>query len=97
MEAGGIWTALIQTELIQRQNREQAVIGWGRGFKSHPVHFYLRWKYGIILSSILTNCRTNPAAMHIEDTQRLVTGEIEMLKVVLYLVRRERAGREEAS
>jgi hypothetical protein len=35
--------------------------------------------------------------MHIEDTQRLVTGEIEMLKVVLYLVRRERAGREEAS
>jgi hypothetical protein len=34
--------------------------------------------------------------MHIEDTQRLVTGEIEMLKVVLYLVRRERAGREEA-
>jgi len=28
--------------------------------------------------------------MHIEDMQRLVT-EIEMFKVVLYLVRRERA------
>ena len=34
--------------------------------------------------------------MYIEDTQRLVT-KIEMLKVVLYLVRRERAVREEAS
>ena len=27
--------------------------------------------------------------MHIEDTQRLVTEEIEMLKVVLYLVARK--------
>jgi hypothetical protein len=34
--------------------------------------------------------------MHIEDTQRLVA-EIEMLKVELYLVRREKAVREEAS
>jgi hypothetical protein len=32
-------------------------------------------------------------AMHIEDTQRLVT-EIEMLKVVLYLVCRNRRERE---
>jgi hypothetical protein len=29
-------------------------------------------------------------AMHIEDTKRLVTEEIEMLKVVLYLVNRNR-------
>jgi hypothetical protein len=37
-------------------------------------------------------------AMHIEDTQRLVTEEIEMLKVVLYLVRRDiRARRHTAS
>lgn len=41
--------------------------------------------------------RQKEEAMHIEDTQRLVTEEIEMLKVVLYLVRRERAIREEAS
>ena len=34
--------------------------------------------------------------MDIEDSQRLVT-EIEMLKVVLYLVRRERVVREEAA
>jgi len=34
--------------------------------------------------------------MDIEDSPRLVT-EIEMLKVVFYLVRRERAVREEAS
>jgi hypothetical protein len=33
--------------------------------------------------------RAKEEAMHIEDTQRLVT-EIEMLKVVLRLVRRER-------
>jgi hypothetical protein len=33
--------------------------------------------------------RQKEEAMHIEDTQRLVT-EIEMLKVVLYLVRRNR-------
>ncbi len=32
--------------------------------------------------------RQNEEAMHIEDTQRLVT-EIEMLKVVLYLVSRK--------
>jgi hypothetical protein len=38
----------------------------------------------------------NEEAMDIEDSQRLIT-EIEMLKVVLYLVRRERAVREEAS
>jgi hypothetical protein len=31
-------------------------------------------------------------AMHIEDTQRLVAEEIEMLKVVLYLVCRNRGG-----
>ena len=30
--------------------------------------------------------RQKEEAMHIEDTQRLVTEEIEMLKVVLYLV-----------
>jgi hypothetical protein len=35
--------------------------------------------------------RQKDEAMHIEDTQRLVT-EIEMLKVVLYLVNRNRAG-----
>jgi len=40
--------------------------------------------------------RQKDESMYIEDTQRLVT-EIEMLKVVLYLVRRERAVREEAS
>jgi hypothetical protein len=40
--------------------------------------------------------RQKEEAMDIEETQRLVT-EIEMLKVVLYLVRRERAVREEAS
>jgi hypothetical protein len=33
--------------------------------------------------------RQKEEAMHIEDTQRLVT-EIEMLKVVLYLVSRKR-------
>jgi hypothetical protein len=33
--------------------------------------------------------RQNEEAMHIEDTQRLVTEEIEMLKVVLRLVRRD--------
>src|SRR5919107_227222 len=37
--------------------------------------------------------RQKEEAMHIEDTQRLVT-EIEMLKVVLYLVCRNRSGRE---
>ena len=26
---------------------------WGRGFKSHPVHFFMWWNYGIILSSFL--------------------------------------------
>jgi hypothetical protein len=40
--------------------------------------------------------RQKEEAMHIADTERLAT-EIEMLKVVLYLVRRERAVREEAS
>jgi hypothetical protein len=35
-------------------------------------------------------------AMHVEDTQRLVT-EIEMLKVVLFLVYRNRRKEEEAS
>jgi hypothetical protein len=35
-------------------------------------------------------------AMHIEDTERLVT-EIEMLKVVLYLVCRNNRGRSKAS
>jgi hypothetical protein len=34
-------------------------------------------------------------AMHIEDTERLVT-EIEMLKVVLYLVSRDKRTRQEA-
>jgi len=34
--------------------------------------------------------RQKEEAMHIEDTQRLVTEEIEMLKVVLYLVCRNR-------
>jgi hypothetical protein len=29
----------------------------------------------------LGDCRTNSAAMHIEDTQRLVTEEIEMLRL----------------
>lgn len=33
--------------------------------------------------------RQKEEAMHIEDTQRLVTEEIEMLKVVLYLVARK--------
>jgi hypothetical protein len=37
--------------------------------------------------------RQKEEAMHIEDTQRLVT-EIEMLKVVLYLVCRNRSERE---
>ena len=37
--------------------------------------------------------RQKEEAMHIEDTQRLVT-EIEMLKVVLYLVCRNRSRRE---
>ena len=37
--------------------------------------------------------RQNEEAMHIEDTQRLVT-EIEMLKVVLFLVCRNIRGRE---
>ncbi len=37
--------------------------------------------------------RQKEEAMHIEDTQRLVT-EIEMLKVVLYLVCRNRSVRE---
>jgi hypothetical protein len=37
------------------------------------------------------NERESEEAMHIEDTQRLVTEEIEMLKVVLHLrVRRRR-------
>jgi hypothetical protein len=27
--------------------------GLGRGFKSHPVHFFLLYNYGIILSSFL--------------------------------------------
>jgi hypothetical protein len=34
--------------------------------------------------------RKKEEAMHIEDTQRLVTEEIEMLKVVLYLVKEKR-------
>jgi hypothetical protein len=33
--------------------------------------------------------REKQEAMHIKDTQRLVTEEIEMLKVVLYLVCRK--------
>jgi hypothetical protein len=37
--------------------------------------------------------RQKEEAMHTEDTQRLVTEEIEMLKVVLHLVRRSRSGR----
>jgi hypothetical protein len=40
--------------------------------------------------------RQKEEAMHIEDTERLVT-EIEMLKVVLFLVCRNIRGREEAS
>jgi hypothetical protein len=36
--------------------------------------------------------RQKEEAMHIEDIQRLVTGGIEMLKVVLYLVMTSRAG-----
>ena len=35
------------------------------------------------------NKRKGEQAMHIEDTQVLVTEEIEMLKVVLYLVNRK--------
>jgi hypothetical protein len=34
--------------------------------------------------------RQKEEAMHFEDTQGLVTKEIEMLKVVLYLVSREK-------
>jgi hypothetical protein len=34
--------------------------------------------------------RQKDEAMHMEDMQRLVTEEIEMLKVVLYLVNRNR-------
>jgi hypothetical protein len=34
--------------------------------------------------------RAKEEAIHIEDTQRLVTEEIEMLKVVLHLVMRKR-------
>jgi hypothetical protein len=41
---------------------------------------------------VLNKCRTNSAATHIEDTQRLVS-EIEMFKVVLYLVRREKSSK----
>jgi hypothetical protein len=52
--------------------------------------------YGIVLSSLLTIVGQIPQQCTLK-THRLVTGEIEMLKVVLYLVRRERAGREEAS
>jgi Mg2+ and Co2+ transporter CorA len=37
--------------------------------------------------------RQKEEAMHIEDTQRLVTEEIEMLKVVLYLVSRSSSKR----
>ena len=40
--------------------------------------------------------RQKEEAMHIEDTQRLVT-EIEMLKVVLFLVCRNRRKEDEAS
>jgi hypothetical protein len=39
--------------------------------------------------------RQKEEAMHIEDTQRLIT-EIEMLKVVLYLVSRDKRTRQEA-
>ncbi|HEU4445348.1 MAG TPA: hypothetical protein VFR94_11810 [Nitrososphaeraceae archaeon] len=35
--------------------------------------------------------RQKDEAMHIEDTQRLVTEEIEIIKVVLYLVARSRS------
>jgi len=52
--------------------------------------------YGIELNSILTNVGQIQQQCTLK-THRLVTREIEMLKVVLYLVRRERAGREEAS
>jgi hypothetical protein len=34
--------------------------------------------------------KQNEEAMHIEDIQRLVTEEIEMLKVVLYLISRRK-------
>jgi hypothetical protein len=36
----------------------------GRGFKSHPVHFYLRGSYGIILSLFLGSCRTEYIAIY---------------------------------
>ena len=39
--------------------------------------------------------RQKKEAMYIEDTQRLVTEETEMLKVVLYLVRRKEATKKE--
>jgi hypothetical protein len=58
--------------------------GLGRGFNSHPVHLYQSGKLRYCFELGINNCRTNSAAMHIEDIQRLVTEEIEkMLKVVL--------------
>ena len=36
--------------------------GSGRGFNSHPVHFYLLSDYGIKSSSILGSCRTKPTS-----------------------------------
>jgi hypothetical protein len=36
------------------------LLGLGRGFKPHPVHFYLLWEYGIKLRLFLTIVGQSP-------------------------------------
>jgi hypothetical protein len=42
--------------ILQRRNKEDGAsqsLSLGRGFKSHPVHFFLLYNYGIGLSSLM--------------------------------------------
>ena len=54
--------------------------------------FKMRLEMNIKLEQLLKakEEKQNEEAMHIEDIQRLVTEEIEMLKVVLYLISRRK-------
>ena len=42
---------------LQIEENSQRKVGLGRGFKSHPVHFYLRGNYGVKSRLILTIVR----------------------------------------
>ena len=43
----------------KEEAQSTVTVGWGRGFKSHPVHFYLLYNYGIGLRLISIIVRQN--------------------------------------